>query len=218
MDMVHKYLASCGENLTLECKVEASGPLDIKRFYWMEKKDICDWNEPTNETDLECRSAIGAMNVYNFSLTIFDVQPKHKGTYHCKLRSKEGVENGKTVLRVQKCVGDSDNGMTTSGATCTFKDVFPESTVAWTRGSENLTDQATTTVTENAEGFFTLVSTIKVATSTSDLKCSLMMPVENEANVTMVQAVKSLKVNGGYMLIAHWAGVMLAMVLGMLMF
>lgn len=219
LDLVPKYLASCGENLTLECKVKANEELEIKRFYWMEKKDICEWMKDTNETGMECESEVsqGSVKIYNFSLTIFDIQPKHKGTYHCKLQYKGGAENGKTVLRVQKCVGSA----TTDGASCTFNNVFPKPTVEWIRGTENLTHLATTDVTENAEGYFTVVSTIKVVkdpSNTAALNCSLLMPIENEMNETIVQAVRSLSVNGSYMLIAHWFGVLLAIALGILMF
>lgn len=214
-----KYLATCGENLTLECKVESNDDLDIKRFYWMEKKDICDWGEKVNDTEFECESISNKSTlwVYNFSLTILNVQPKHKGTYHCKLRAKEGVKNDKTILRVQKCVGNSESGVTSEEAKCTFEDVFPEPRVEWTLGTENLTHLAKTTMTENTKGLLTVVSTIKLQTSnTNNYNCSLVMPIENENNETVVQAVRSLNFSGGYMVIPHWFGVVLAMVLGML--
>lgn len=221
MYTIPKYLATCGENLTLKCDVVAEEDLDIKRFYWMEKKDICDWEEKINETDFECESVTNKTTprIYNFSLTIYNVQPKHKGTYHCKLRAKEGVRNDKTILRVQKCVGNSTASKANGEATCTFKDVFPRPSVVWNRGLENLTHLAKTEVTENAEGLFTAVSTIKLeGPSTPDrYNCSLEMPVENMNNVTVVQAVQSLSFSGGYMVIAHWFGIMLAMVLLMLM-
>lgn len=187
----------------------------------MENKDICDWKKDANETDFKCEFSSGSGSFYNFSLTIFDVQPKHKGTYHCKLHTTGGMKNNKTILRVQQCVGKAVSNTTTDGASCTFRDVFPEPTVEWSRGTENLTHLATTTVTTNAEGYFTLVSTIKVVkdpSNTAALNCSLLMPLENEMNQTIVQSVRSLKVNGSYMLIAHWFGVILAVALGMLMF
>lgn len=225
MDLVPKYLATCGENLTLTCKVESDELMDMKRFYWMEKKDICDWEESINATDMECNSTFAQRSAssffYNFSLTIFNVQPKHKGTYHCKLRAKEGVKNKKTILRVQKCVGNASSVATTDVATCTFNGVFPRGSVEWSRGTENLTHLATTQMTENDEEYFTVVSTITVAkdpSNTASLNCSLVMAIENEMNETVVQAVRTLQVSGSYMLMAHWFGVILAIALGMLIF
>lgn len=216
MYTIPKYLATCGENLTLKCDIVAEDELDIKKFHWM---DICNWQEETNQTDLECNSTSykASQMIYNFSLTILNVQPKHKRTYHCKIHSNEGVKNDKTILRVQKCVGDSSSGKTSDEATCTFKDVFPEPSVEWRRDLENLTHLAKTTLTSNAEGLFTVVSTIELQQGSSkNYSCSLVMPVENEMSQTVFEAVKSLPISGGYMIAAHWLGVMLAIVLSLL--
>lgn len=217
---VAKYLATCGENLTLSCDVVADNALEIKRFYWMEKQDICDFGEDTDRTDFRCNgtSSKATPMIYKFSLSISDVQPRHEGTYHCKLRAKEGVKNNKTVLRVQKCVGDSTSGKTAEEATCTFKDVYPASSVQWSRGGENLTHLATTEVKKNAEGKFTVISSVKLQTEPSDsddYDCSLVMPVENERNQTVAQTLKSLKNSGGRMATAQ--RLILAIVFGTLL-
>lgn len=214
MKTIPKYLATCGERVTLMCNIEAQDKLNIQKLEWMH---ICKWQEEANRTDLECNSTSEKV-MYNFSLTILNVQPKHNGTYHCKLHSNEGMKNGKTILRVQKCVGDSSSGKTSDEATCTFKDVFPEpSRVEWSRDLENLTHLAKTSLTNNTEGFFTAVSTVKLQQgSSNNYSCSLVMPVENEMSQIMVEAVKSLPISVGYMIAAHWLGVMLAIVLSLL--
>ncbi|KAJ0058397.1 hypothetical protein NL108_013883 [Boleophthalmus pectinirostris] len=225
MYTVPKVLAQCGWNLTLNCDITAKGALDIKRFLWMEKKEICEYTQKIqNGTDFECRRlsyTYPAGKIYNYSLTIFNIQPKHKGTYHCKLGSKEGTMNGKTILRVQNCAGNSSTSVSTTVGSCTFKDVYPEPIIFWNQGYDNLTHLAETTVTLNeTTGLYTAVSTLKLKKDPSipyHYNCSLFLNLDNEKNETKVEWVRSLSFSDGHKVIGQWFGVMLAMVFGMIL-
>lgn len=217
MNTIPKHVTTCGQNVTLMCHIVAENELNILKLHWM---DICKWQEETNRTDFKCNSTSHKdelMMIYDFSLTILNVQPKHMGTYHCKLHAREGMKNNKTILRVRNCVGDSSSAKTSDEATCTFKDVFPEPSVKWSRDLEIVTDLAQTSLTNNTDGLFTAVSTIKLQQgSSNNYSCSLVMPFENEMSQTVVKVVKSLPISVGYMISAHWIRVMLAIVLSLL--
>ncbi|CAL1588955.1 unnamed protein product [Knipowitschia caucasica] len=216
MYTIPKILATCGQNLTLECDIAAEKDIEIKTFFWMEKQEIC-FYETENQTgpDFECRGLSYTKNserYYNYSLTIFNVQPKHKGTYHCKLRSKQGVLNGKTIVRVQKCVGNTSTDVTPTEGSCSFKDVFPEPVVFWNQGLENLTHLAETKVMQSAEGLFSVVSKIELKKDPSNpdhYNCSLWMPLENDKNETQVQFVRAMSFSDAHKLCGHLCGVML---------
>ncbi|KAJ0000826.1 hypothetical protein NQD34_005846 [Periophthalmus magnuspinnatus] len=224
MHTIPKILTQCGRNLTLNCDVTAKSDLNIKKFYWMEKKDICEYTEENQtSSDFECKGLSytnPAGRIYNYSLTIINIQPKHKGTYHCKLRSNEGVLNDKTIVRVQNCVGNSSNDVSTTERSCTFKDVYPEPIIHWNLGHENLTHLAVTKVTENADGLFTAVSTLtlkKDPTNPNQYNCSLFFSLENEKNETHVQWARSQSFSDGHKVIGQWFGVMLVLVLGIVL-
>uniref|UniRef100_A0AAV2KL25 Ig-like domain-containing protein n=1 Tax=Knipowitschia caucasica TaxID=637954 RepID=A0AAV2KL25_KNICA len=163
MYTVDKVLATCGDNVTLPCNITTEVALDIKEFKWMEKNDICHWGVEKNLTSMQCAN-VTSQNSYDFPLTIFNIQPEHKGTYHCKLRSKEGTKNGQTIVRVQKCVGDALVNVSSAEGTCLFEGVYPKPTVVlWKQGhDESVQHWSKTDVKENADGFFTAVSTIKL--------------------------------------------------------
>ncbi|XP_072298624.1 uncharacterized protein [Eucyclogobius newberryi] len=219
MYTIPKILATCGENVTLKCDITTDSALDIKEFNWKEKKDICDWGVEKNRTDMACAN-MTSKNSYNYTLSIFNIQPKHKGTYHCKLRSKEGVKNGQTIVRVQKCVGQTSVSVSSTEGTCVFENIFPKPVkVMWKQGYESILDLSTN-VTENTDGLFTAVSTVRLRKDPlhkDPYNCSLLVPTENEMNQTTVEVVRFLTFAGGENLIAHWFGVMLALVLGMFM-
>ncbi|KAK7939685.1 hypothetical protein WMY93_003011 [Mugilogobius chulae] len=221
MYTIPKILTPCGRPVTLTCNIVSKVDLNIKQLFWMEKKELCDYTkEIQNGTDFECKRLSyknGDQRIYNYSLTFSNIQPKHKGTYHCKLRAAEGVLNDKTIVRVQKCVGNVSTDVTPDEGTCTFKDVFPEPIIRWNQDYDNLTHLSKTTITESVEGLFTAVSTLKLKKDSSNrawYNCSLFMSVENEKNETEVQWMRSLAFppNGGHELTGHWFGVMLAMV------
>ncbi|KAJ0058384.1 hypothetical protein NL108_013882 [Boleophthalmus pectinirostris] len=221
---IPKILATCGENVTLTCDAITDGPTEITEFTWKDNKDICSWGTPSNLTDIQCMNTTATnFTSYNYSLTIYNIQPKHKATYHCQVRQKSGpVRNGQTIVRVQKCVGNSTTGVTSTNGTCRFQDVFPKpDKVNWTQGGDDLNSLSSTQVTQNSDGLsFTVVSTIKLRKNpafTGQYTCSLLVPTENEMNQTISQIVRSLSFSGADSIIAHWLGVMLAMVLGMLM-
>lgn len=219
---IPKIRASCGQNLTLTCNVNSTQPLDIKEFFWMEKeKQICQWGGPSNQTNMVCRNT-SAGGVYNFTLTILNVMPLHKGTYHCKLRAKEGVKNDQTIVRVQKCLGESDSAASHTEATCTFKDVFPSAKVKWFQGTSPVDASVfnvTTTEKEDSLGRFTITSRVKWNPSKREpYNCSLWMDIENPDNTTTAQMVRSFMVSGrGCMFNVHWLCVVMMMMLGLLM-
>lgn len=206
MHTVPKYLATCGENVNLFCNVTTEDELSIKRFYWMQAKDICDWDTSTNQSDVNCTSVINTdPRVYTFLLTIFNVQPKHKGTYHCKLHSKDGMKNDKTILRVHKCYGSPNKQVTDTELSVRFPDVFPRPRVVWSRGNDNLTLEATTTITENAEGTFTVLSSIKRdAALPLNYTFALFMDVEQENQNPAEMLVQNINFSGGHTIALHW--------------
>lgn len=221
MHTIPKYLTTCGENVTLRCTVISKINLrSIKFFYWMKtnEKPICYWNNSTNQTDTDCKISFisKSQTVDSFQLTIFNVQPKHQGTYHCKLHAKEGMKDNEIDVRVQMCYGSPSRKLTDTELTVTFPDVFPRPRVLWSRGQDNLTLQNKTNITENTEGKFTVVSSIKRDLSQPlNYTCSLLMDVEKENETVEIQ-VQSISFSGGYMVHAHWFSVMLVMVWGSL--
>ncbi|KAJ0000825.1 hypothetical protein NQD34_005845 [Periophthalmus magnuspinnatus] len=214
---IPKILTTCGENVTLRCDVTTDSALEITELSWKLSKDICTWGQSSKVAGIECMNA-SSTNSYNYSLTIYNVQPKHKGTYHCQLRSKQGSANGQTIVRVQKCVSNSTANVTSTNGTCIFNDVYPKpEKISWKQGNDDsIGNSATTKITENADGKFTAISTIKLRKNPSLglYNCSLLVPTENEMNVSMVQTLRSMTFAGGDGLIAHWVSLMLAMVLG----
>ncbi|XP_072298207.1 uncharacterized protein [Eucyclogobius newberryi] len=225
----HKVVAVCGQTVELPCNVLAKdhADIDIKSLTWMMSKDYCDYTM-TNQSGpgfkcqkLSYSKPVG--RIYNYTLSIFNIQPKDQGTYHCKLRSKEGVANGKTIVRVQQCLGNSSYHVTSTEATCTFEDVYPAPIIHWTQGYNNYTNQQKLNVTVTPEGRFTAVSTIKLGTKKNPesicYHCSLFLVLENAENdnETEFYYMRSESFAGGHKLMGHWFGVMLAMVLGVLL-
>lgn len=221
MRTIPKYLATCGQNVTLFCTVTADIDLLIRRFYWMKTRDICYWDKGTNQTDMECATSFNntVQKVYSFPLTIFNVQPKHEGTYHCKLHAREGMKNNQTVLRVQMCYGSPSSEVTDTELSVRFTNIFPRPRVVWSRGQDDLTHDATTNtnITENSEGTFTVVSTIKRDTSQPlNYNFSLWMSVEQENQTPVEMQVQHINFSGGHMVAMHWFSVLIVMVCGSL--
>ncbi|KAJ0058396.1 hypothetical protein NL108_013880 [Boleophthalmus pectinirostris] len=178
MHTIRGLMTTCGDNVVLRCNVTTDGALDITEFSWKDSKDICNWGQPTNRTDMQCMTATST-NSYNYSLTIYNIQPKHTGAYHCQLHSKQGSRNGKTFVQVHKCVGKSTVRVNSTDGTCIFEDVFPRSGVSWKQGNDDsISHLATTTVTENEKGLFTVVSTMKVKKGSILLQCVYMFTLD----------------------------------------
>ncbi|KAJ0058385.1 hypothetical protein NL108_013881 [Boleophthalmus pectinirostris] len=213
-------VTTCGENVTLRCDVTTNGALDITEFSWKDSKDICNWGQPTSQTDIQCMNKTST-NSYNYSLTIYNIQPEHKGTYHCQLRSKQGSRNGQTIVRVQNCIGNSKVRVTSTNGTCIFEEVFPKPImVLWKQHyDESVYYWATTTVKENNNGKFTVISTIRLRKDPTHglYTCSLMLSFENELGEQKLDIARNITFAGADSLTVHWFGVMLAMVLGMVM-
>lgn len=188
----------------------------------MKTADICYWDKGTIQSDIGCSFNTTVFNgtvqrEYSFPLTIFNVQPKHEGIYHCKLYAREGMKNNKTILKVQKCYGSPSSEVTDTELTVRFSGVFPRPRVIWSRGQDNLTFEGITDITNNTEGTFTVVSSIQRDRSLPlNYSFSLLMDVENQNQTTEETQVQRIDFSGGHMVIVHWFSVVLVMVWGSL--
>ncbi|KAK7939684.1 hypothetical protein WMY93_003010 [Mugilogobius chulae] len=157
-----KVFAVCGQNVTLSCLVISETVLDEAEFTWKESKDLCG---SSNSSDIKCEKGVKVVDSthqYNLSLVFTNVQPHHKGTYHCKLNSKQGTKNSETILRIQSCVGKTSVSVTSEVGTCKFEDVYPKpQTVLWWHGGTRR-ETLKTEMIENPDAKYTVISSVKL--------------------------------------------------------
>ncbi|XP_071371518.1 programmed cell death 1 ligand 1-like [Centroberyx affinis] len=177
-----QVVAQCGKNVTLECDVSSSSEFDIKKFAWMtaESKHLCQLEDGKLDHKVLCESKAEPLNKHRhrLTLTLTNMMPANQGEYICKLYSSLGVENRRTVVTLEECLGSFDFSNNQSHVECQFHGVYPNGTVHWLQGSSNLTDSATTQTEQDQHGLYNVTSTLKVQPGdmSQPYTCSLWIP------------------------------------------
>ncbi|XP_035988093.1 uncharacterized protein LOC118560775 [Fundulus heteroclitus] len=183
LDTLPKVTASCGEQVTLTCNASASLLKDVNvvKFNWQFKNTtLCQYeSKDVNSDKIRCKSTNTTSGGLTLSMTILNIIPKDEGVYLCKLHTTGAAANGQSHVKVEDCVGSSDDSMDNNTARCSFDRVFPAGVVHWYQGDANLTKTSKTENIPAAEDFFKVVSEIPAKEASQSLNCSLWMPSTN---------------------------------------
>lgn len=101
LQTIPEVVARCGHNVTLTCDI-TSHLSDIALFSWVKKginKTLCEYDSKHDPENL-CESTADT-TTKKLTLTLINVMPVHQGTYLCKLRSRSGVNNKSSFVKVQ---------------------------------------------------------------------------------------------------------------------
>ncbi|XP_008293162.1 uncharacterized protein LOC103367041 [Stegastes partitus] len=164
---------NCGENVTLNCDVKSSSPLDMKLLSWVAANKTCKYENP----ELGCERTTTDSN-HRLTLRLANIRPIDAGSYLCKLRSNMGVKAQTTNVTVRECSGRLASSMNQSHAWCSFSGFYPGGSVHWFQEDANLTDSATTEEDKDQHGFYNIQSEIDVqkVNLSRPLNCSLWIP------------------------------------------
>ncbi|XP_045077539.1 uncharacterized protein LOC121570401 isoform X1 [Coregonus clupeaformis] len=170
--------AQCDQNVALQCDIISSRPLKIILFSWVdsrEMKELC----VVNATGVFPSPGVLCDNTNNsLTLTLTQVMPSSQSNYVCKLRSNLSITAASTTVTLQECLRTSEHKVfqNESQVECQFFGVYPEGTVHWFLGSENITESASTESQQDEDGLFDIRSTLPTQAGTEPYNCSLWIP------------------------------------------
>ncbi|KAM9472941.1 uncharacterized protein ACWYII_008060 isoform 1-T1 [Salvelinus alpinus] len=168
--------AQCDQNVSLQCDIMSSSPLKIILFSWVRKmKQLC----VVNATGVFSFPGVRCDNTNNtLTLNLTRVMPSSQGNYTCKLRSNLTITAANTTVTMQECLRTSEHKVfqNESQVECQLFGVYPEGTVHWFLGSENITESASTKSQLDEEGLFDIRSTLPTQAGTEPYNCSLWIP------------------------------------------
>ncbi|XP_020340321.1 uncharacterized protein LOC109892279 isoform X1 [Oncorhynchus kisutch] len=168
--------AQCDQNVSLQCDIMSLSPLKIILFSWVWKmKQLC----VVNATGVFSFPGVQCDITNNtLTLNLTRVMPSSQGNYTCKLRSNLTITAANTTVTMQECLRTYELKVfqNESQVECQLFGVYPEGTVHWFLGSENITESASTKSQLDEEGLFDIRSTLPTQAGTEPYNCSLWIP------------------------------------------
>lgn len=177
--------AWCGQNVTMTCDVTIPDPGGIKLFKWIANNKTCEYGKDHADTKVVCES-----EPRRLSMTVLNVMPGDQGDYLCKVHSKTGAKNTKTVLTIPSCYDPSLFLVNESQAMCCFTGVYPHGFIHWFQRDVNLTDSAVRQPDEvDQEGRYGVCSTLPARSSDLSLPftCMLWSPAKSSYLFSVVK-------------------------------
>ncbi|XP_042369685.1 tyrosine-protein phosphatase non-receptor type substrate 1-like, partial [Plectropomus leopardus] len=212
---ISQLSAQCGDNLTLPCVASSSGQLKIISFEWLKNKSVCQYKNGSHDPKVLCSTAEPPQ--YGLTLTVLNVTPNDRGTYHCKLRSTSGVKDKTTAVTVKDCLKDSGSNFSDSNAKCWFTGVYPSGTVHWSQGDLNLTGFASTEETVDSLELYEIRSTVDAQKGnlSQPYNCSLWIPSAGKYLHSRQVHVTGKQTNGspGDMVKLQWICIMVEIIM-----